>query len=198
MSHVSRVIVLALALLSTACANGLDTPAALETKTRDDAFLPYVAIAGKTVQANSGAPSAMAGERHMLSLLARRDRKTGVLTTHARIHVGYLGLMHHRYGIARNDRGEVLAMSQLSVSGGGCKKDPACVHLEEFLVDLPEPELRTLQDKGYRFKIFSKDGAEIYFAVPPQLIKALFTAADALPAGKAAAVGAAPATASAR
>ncbi len=192
MSHVMRVVVTVLALLPAACTNGLDTPAALETKTRDDAFLPYIATAGKTIELNVGMPAITNGERHRLSLLARRDRKTGILTTYARLGIGYLGMTHRHYSVARNDRGEVLSMSQLSVGGGGCKKDPSCVNVEEFLVDLPEPELRASLEKGYRFKVFSKAGDELYFPVPPQLIKALFAAADAPLATKAAAIATAP------
>ncbi len=193
MSHVSRVVVTVVALVLAACANGLDTPEALDTKTRDDAFLPYIATAGKTILVNKPLDNLTANERFMLSLLARRDRKTGILTTHARIEIRYMGATHRRYSVARNDRGEVLAMSQLSVAGNNCRKDPYCMHLEEYLVNLPEPDLRAAQDKGYLFKVFNKPDGEILFGVPPQLIKALFAAADAPPATKAAAVGAAPA-----
>lgn len=189
MLSLSRIAVAILAIILSACASGLDTPVALETKTRDDAFLPYVAIAGKTIKVNSFSDSIASSERLLLTLLARRDRKTGVLTTHAKIEISYTGLTHRRYGLARNDRGEQLAMSQLNIGGNTCRKDPYCIHHEDFLVDLPEPDVRAAQDKGYAFKVFTKAGAELYFPVPQQLIKALFAAADAQGGAKAAAAG---------
>ena len=164
-----------LALMLSACA-GLDTPQALETKTRDDPFLPYVATAGKTIEMYAGPITA---ERHTVSLLARRDRKTGVLTTHAHVHLRYHQVPHRRYESARNEQAEVLAMKQLLSTGAGCRKPEGCPHLEEFLVDIPEPQLREMQATGYKFKVFNKPGEWVRFEIPPQLVKALFAAADA-------------------
>ena len=176
--------VLVLCLMMPACAPGLDSPQALETSTRDDPFLPYVATAGKTVEMYAGP---ITRERHTVSLLARRDRKTGVLTTHAHVHLRYHQVAHRRFIIARNDRAEVLEMKLLSTMGAGCRKAEGCPHLEEFLVDIPEPQMREAQKSGYNIKIFNKPGEWIRLEVPASLVKALFAAVDGAGETKAAA-----------
>ena len=177
------ILALLLAPMSSACTAGLDSPLALETKTRDDPFLPYVATAGKTIEMYAGP---ITSERHTVSLLARRDRKTGVLTTHAHIQLRYHQVAHRRYETARNDRAEALGLKAISSMGAGCRKPEGCPHLEEFLVDIPEPQLREAQQSGYKFKVFNKAGEWVYFQVPPQLVKALFVASDSPTGAKAA------------
>ena len=180
---------IAVLLMLAGCAGGLDTPQALETKTRDDPFLPYVATAGKTIEMYAGPITA---ERHTVSLLARRDRKTSVLSTHAHIHLRYHQVVHRRYETARNDRAEALTIKLISSMGAGCRKQEGCPHLEEFLVDIPEPQLREAQQTGYKFKVFNKPGEWVHFQIPPPLVKALFVAADSPGETKAAAAPAQP------
>ncbi len=169
-----RVVATLLMLLLPACAApDMNSPEARVTATKDDTFLPYVAVAGKLIQ--FGAP----GEPRQVALMARRDRKTGVLTMHARIVVGYQQGVRRHYEIARNDRGEKLAMRELSALGAGCRR-PVCIHTEEFLVDLPEADVRAAQAKGYSFKVFDRTGLEILFQIPPPLVQAIIEAADKL------------------
>ena len=164
------------ALLAGCAASDLNTPEARQTVAKDDPFLPYTAIAGKTIRMNGGP---LSSERQILSLLARRDKKSGVLTTYARISIGYVQKTHRRYDTVRNDRSETLAMKSLSSEGAGCRRDEGCPHVEEFLVDLPEAQLRESLKTGYRFKVFARAGNEVLFPVPAELIQALLAAADA-------------------
>ncbi len=171
----SRIAVMFLVLLLSACGTtDIDSPEARVTATKDDTFLPYVAVAGKTVQFGSHP------ETRRIALLARRDRKTGVLTMHASITIGYIQDIRRHYEVARDGRGEKLPLRELSARGAGCRK-PVCVHVEDYLVDLPEADVRASQSKGYAFKVFDRTGLEILFQIPPLIVQAVIEAADKMP-----------------
>lgn len=175
-----RITATLLALLLSACAApNLDTPEARVTVTRDDEFLPYLAVGGKTVQFGTFP------ELRRVTVIARRDRKSGVLSTHARIMISYVQSLRRHYEVARNDRGERLPMTEISALGAGCRR-PDCTHTEEYLIDIPEADVRAAQFKGYAFKVFERAGSDILFQIPPPLVQAIIEAADKLadPAAK--------------
>lgn len=175
-----RALMAAVAVvLSTAgCAPGIDSEQARAIRTVDDRFLPYSEIVGTTVTQRNG--GLFGSERQLLQLLARRDRKTGTLTTHARIGILYEKQHRHHFDQARSQTTELLHMRELARTDAAfCKSDQGCLHTVDVLIDIPEPQLRAAQQTGYAFRVYSRDGYHMTFPVPPQLITALFKAADA-------------------
>ena len=166
------VAAVVLALMLPACAPGLDSPEARRTSAHNDTFLPYTEISSARFKIYAG--------RDILAfqLHARRDRKSGALTTHAQVLVGYHEKLGRRYETVRNDRAEALAMRQLQHDGSGCRRDEGCQHVEQFLIDVPEAQLRAAIQTGYRFKMFGRAGSESLFMVPAVAIQSLFQAVD--------------------
>lgn len=173
---------LAVAICAAGCAPGMDAESARATKAIDDKFLPYNEIAGAAVAQNTG--GVFNSGRVGMQLLARRDRKTGALTTHARVMIHYQKRQRYRFEQARAPTTELLPMRELWRSDAAfCKEDQGCPHTEDILIDIPEPQLRAAQQTGYAFRIYSRDGDHYQFNVPTPLIQALFKAADATAPG---------------
>lgn len=164
------------ALSLQACAPGIDSQQARATKDLDDRFLPYSEIAGAEMRHSFGL---LSGAWQSVQLLARRDRKTAVLTTHARVRIGYVTRGRIRFESARAPTTDLLPLKQLAHDGAHCQRTEGCPHLEDVLVDLPEPALRAAQKTGYSFRLYTRDGVHATFPIPPQLIETLFKAADA-------------------
>ncbi len=169
--------VVAALILGSSCAPGIDSEEARATKSIDDRFLPYNEVASATI---TQSPGPLSSERQWLQLLARRDRKTGALTTHARIGIAYSRQQRYHFDQVRAHTTELLPMRELARTDAAfCKSDQSCPHTADLLVDIPEPQLRAATQGGYAFRIYSRDGYSITFPVPSQLITALFKAVDA-------------------
>ncbi len=118
----------------------------------------------------------------MLQLLGRRDRATGVTTTHARVHIGYQAHSARRYSSARDAHAQPLKLTALSKMFPTCSKTDGCVYGEAYLIDLPAAHARAARQTGYRFKIFSQGTHEKLVAVPASLIASLLDGLDKPPA----------------
>ncbi len=177
------LVVTGVAGMLAACAGpGVNSPEAKTTVSKDDAFQPYEEISGAEMRLSAGPLSPHA---QTVRLIARRDRKTRVLTTHAHVKLIYQMTATLHFEVARNDRAEALPMKLIARDGTGCRRAEGCRHVEEFVVDLPEAELRKSQQSGYKFKLFARRGQSALFPVPPELVRALFQAADGVPAAQA-------------
>ena len=166
------------ALLVAGCAAQGGAPQALAPTagTRDDAFLPYREMATSSFEAGQ-----LPGDRVRGSLVARRDKSTAALTTHAILGVVYAQQASRRYETARNARAEALPFRQLYHDGAGCRRQAGCAHAELFQVDIPEADLRraAAAGEGYPIKLFGRAGHTSLFPVPKELVAALLKEVDA-------------------
>ena len=174
-----RRLTLAVLLGLAGCAQGLDSEAAKRTVANSDEFKPYSEVRGAMIRTGP------VNDHRLLQLLARRDRKTGAVTTHAEVGIIYHQRATRHYEITRNARAEVLPMRMLLHEGTGCRRLEGCVHTLSLLIDIPEADLRASVTSGYQFKVFARAGEEALFQVPPSLIEALLKAIDAPPAATA-------------
>lgn len=162
--------------LIAGCAGpGLDSPEAKATRVLNDNFLPYQEVTTALVRSGSGLT-----EIATMRLVGRRDRKSGAVSTHAIVAIQYHQKLGRRYESARNASTELLPMHRLQTDGAGCRKEAGCVHFEEFLVDIPEPQLRQANaaGKGYPVKLFARAGGGTEYPIPPVLVASLMTALD--------------------
>lgn len=164
----SFAVVSALALAACSAGIGLDSPHAQAVRATDDPFLPYQEYVGAEMRRTEGSTI------RSLRLVGRRDRKTGVLTTHAQIMLAYKSQTAHHFDQARSEKAELLAMRKLDGAGGSCQKAGGCPHNEAYIVDLPEADLRSARETGYKIKLFGRNGADAYFPIPAQLVDALY------------------------
>lgn len=149
----------------------INTPAT-ETVLRDDQFLPYLEFS--TPLYPGGAPHTQ------MALIARRDRKSGTLTTYAMLAVGYLGLTR-TYEQARNQRTDQLRLRKIRHLGQQCRQGASCAHTEVVEVELPEPDLRRAlaAREGYPVKLFARTGVPVLFPFAHVHIAQLFGSVDA-------------------
>ena len=159
---------LAVAVMAAGCAaKPLEPPAAA---TRNDAFLPYREIATAPIEQTQPGGGAI-----MAHLVARRDKASGALTTHAMLGVVYGQRLARRYEQARNARAEALPLRQLVNDGSRCRRQAGCAHLEMFQVDIPEADLRRAHAaaEGYPIKLFGRIGHATLFPIPKEMVAAL-------------------------
>lgn len=163
---------------------GLDSPEAKATKVINDNFLPYQELTTALLRSGNGTT-----EIATMRLIGRRDRKNGSVTTHAVVAIHYHQKLGRRYETARNANTELLPLHRLQNEGTGCRKENGCVHFEEFLIDIPEPQLREANaaGKGYPIKLFARAGGGTEYPIPPVLVASLMGALDGAPTGGAAA-----------
>lgn len=156
----------ALVLIVSIVGCGQDLSNVPEAKARDDTFTPYQEYVSAAIR------SVDLLNPLEYRLVGRRDRRTSVVTMHARLGVTYRANHRRLYEIARNDRAEALRISVILRKFPMCPKGP-CEFYEEFWVDLPEADVRAAADRGYRFKIFARTGSENVIVVPKELIQSL-------------------------
>ena len=171
-----RGFIVGLASLVAGCAN--DPAAMHSTAQNDDQFLPFLEFRSAEIRVDAVllfAPYFYT----TLYLLARRDRATGATSTHARIAVAYHRKERLDIVQARGQAANVLSIKWLVREGSGCRKADGCPHRDEFLVDIPEAELRQSRNTGYQFKLFTRQGNSAVFLAPKELINAVLNALDA-------------------
>ncbi len=170
-------IVAMCALIGGCAGPGLDSPEAKATKVLNDNF-PYQEVTTALLRTGNGFT-----EISTMRLIGRRDRKSGAVSTHAIVAIHYHQKLGRRYESARNANAELLPMHRLQNDGAGCRKEAGCVHFEEFLVDIPEPQLRQANatGKGYPIKLFARAGGGTEYPIPSVLVASLMTALDAGP-----------------
>lgn len=171
----ASAFILASAIIHAGCsAGGGGEPTIVgvlpETKGRDDPFSPWQEHT--TAMLRTGAVPNVTTVR----LIGRRERKTGLVTTHARVAIHYEDHVKRYYDTARNARAEPMRVTVVTRDFPLCGKRP-CRYSEEVMVDLPEAELRdaVAGGKGYPFKLFSRVGKESLVVVPKDLVASLFT-----------------------
>lgn len=164
----SLAAVLAVAL--AACASPANVP-----QLRDDQFLPYREVSTPVVQ---GVGST---ERTSMGLIGRRDRASRAVSTHALVGVSYFAREGRRYEQARSSQAEALPMRRIKHDGAACRRKEGCHHVEVFLVDVPEPELRKAQAArtGYPIKLFTRAGQATLFPLTSEQVATLFSLLEA-------------------
>ena len=155
-----------------ACASGANSPAAQQVAAKADPFRPYDEVSTVTLK------QAAATQIVTLRLLGRRDRTTKTVTTHAFVQIAYEAAGARRYESARNEKAQPLKFAVLSKAIPRCQAKAGCFFTEEYLVDIPETELRAARQAGYRFKIFARSTPELLIAVPAPIIVALAEGMD--------------------
>lgn len=168
----ASAIVFVSAIMLVGCAAGGSAPTIVgvlpETKGRDDPFSPWQEHT--TAMLRTGAVPNVTTVR----LIGRKDRKTGAVTTHARVAIYYEDHVKRYYDTARDARAEPLRVTVITRDFPLCGKRP-CRYSEEVMVDLPEAELRNVlaNGKSYPFKMFSRVGKESLVNVPKELVASL-------------------------
>jgi hypothetical protein len=158
----------AIAVIVSACTTTIEPVIA-----RNDPFTPYQEYISNTIKQGFH-------ETHLqYRIIGRRDRKTGSVTTLARVGIGYIGNHQRKYEIARNNRAETLPITVI-VRTPGCMKKP-CPYVEEFDVEIPEAELRAGAAASYAFKVFARMGQEHVVDIPKPLIRSLIDGIDGVP-----------------
>lgn len=148
-------------------------------KGRDDPFAPYQEFS--TAMLRGGAIPNVTTVR----LIGRRDRKTGTVTTLARVAVFYEDDVRRYYDVARNARAETLQLSVITRDFPLCSRRP-CRYSEEMMVEVPDAELAAARTTGYAFKLFSRVGRESLITIPKELVAALYEGMGARDGGGAA------------
>lgn len=137
---------------------------------RNDPFTPYQEYI------SSHLSQGIDEGRLIYQIIGRRDRKTGTVTTLARVSIAYIGDSQRKYEIARNNRAETLPLAVITRTAG-CMKKP-CMYQEDFTVEIPKAALRASAAASYAFKVFARVGQEHVVDIPKSLIQSLIDGLD--------------------
>lgn len=177
-SGVVAALIVASSSFVTGCTNSTPPPALVVATARDDNFLPYREINTASFEVAQAAGGIVRGR-----LVARIDKSSGAVTTHAVLGVVYTQKLGRHYEQARNARAEPLSFRSLAHDGTGCRKQSGCAHLQFFEVDIPEADLKraAASGEGYPIKMFGKTGVSTLYPVPKELVAELVKSIEASP-----------------
>jgi hypothetical protein len=136
----------------------------------DDPFRPFKEFA--TARQTASTPAGLGGKR----LVARRDRKTGILSTLLEVEIAYLDDHRRHYETARTQNAEPLEVIVVHRTGR-CRTGGSCPFSDVVHVVLPEARLRAATE-GLKLKLFARRGPDLIVTVPPDMIRVLFAAVD--------------------